>query len=121
MRSISKKENTNEQLLYQSICLCTLACAGYPSPMPHFVYIARCNDGTLYTGTCVDLRAREARHNAGSGAKYTRGRRPVQFVYHEKFPDLSAARSREAAVKRMTRVQKEELVRGSLFLAMLSP
>ncbi len=80
--------------------------------MSHFVYLARCSDDSLYCGTCVDLKAREQKHNDGTGAKYTRGRRPIAFVYHEKLKTLSAARSREAAIKSMSREEKLELVRG---------
>lgn len=80
--------------------------------MSHFVYLAECSDRTLYTGTCVDLQAREAKHNDGTGAKYTRGRRPVKFVYHEKLKTLSEARKREAEIKRMEREAKMELVIG---------
>ena len=47
----------------------------------HYVYILRCADDTLYTGYTTDLKAREATHNAGKGAKYTRSRRPVTLVY----------------------------------------
>ncbi len=78
--------------------------------MPHFVYLAQCSDGSLYAGTCVDLKAREAKHNGGTGAKYTRGRRPVKFVYHEKFETLSEARKREAEIKRMNRGEKVALI-----------
>ena len=48
--------------------------------MPHFFYLARCADESLYAGTCVDLDARLEKHNAGTGAKYTRSRRPVRRV-----------------------------------------
>lgn len=78
--------------------------------MPHFFYIARCSDGSLYAGTCVDLAGREAKHNEGKGAKYTRSRRPVKIVYHEKFSTLSQARKREAEVKKWSREQKEKLL-----------
>lgn len=78
--------------------------------MPHFVYIAECSDGSLYTGTCIDLKAREAKHNSGDGAKYTRSRLPVRFVYHEEFATLGEARSREAAIKRLTREEKLALL-----------
>lgn len=80
--------------------------------MHHFVYIARCGDGSLYTGTCVDLEERAATHNAGKGAKYTRSRLPVAFVYHERCASLSAARRREAEVKRLPRAAKLALVRA---------
>lgn len=80
--------------------------------MPHFFYLARCSDGSLYAGTCVDLREREQKHNVGTGAKYTRSRRPVSIVYHESFATLSAVRKREAEVKGWTKVEKEKLILG---------
>jgi putative endonuclease len=82
--------------------------------VPHYVYLAKCSDNSLYCGTCVDPVAREAKHNAGKGAKYTRGRRPVKFVYVKKSRGLSAARKLEAKVKRMSRDEKEQLVKGTL-------
>ncbi|MAE68699.1 endonuclease [bacterium] len=78
--------------------------------MSHFFYLARCSDDSLYAGTCVDLKEREAKHNDGSGAKYTRSRLPIKFIYHEEFETLGEARSREVLVKRMSREEKEELV-----------
>lgn len=82
--------------------------------MSHFVYLARCSDGSLYCGTCLDPVAREAKHNDGKGAKYTRGRRPVKFVYIKRSRGLSDARKLEARMKRLTKDQKEEIVRGTL-------
>ncbi|HRH93626.1 MAG TPA: GIY-YIG nuclease family protein [Candidatus Peribacteria bacterium] len=76
----------------------------------HFFYLARCSDDSLYAGTCVDLKAREETHNAGKGAKYTRSRRPVTFVYSETFRTLSAARKREAEVKRWPAGEKRALL-----------
>lgn len=78
----------------------------------YYTYIARCADETLYTGYCIDLKKREAAHNAGTGAKYTRARRPVKIFYFERFKTLSKALKREWAIKKMTRVEKEELIRG---------
>ncbi|MCH7988339.1 MAG: GIY-YIG nuclease family protein [Planctomycetes bacterium] len=75
----------------------------------HFFYFARCSDGSLYAGTCIDLAEREQKHNTGKGAKYTRSRLPVQFVYSEAFDSLSAARRREAEVKRWPKAKKERL------------
>ena len=80
--------------------------------MPHYFYLARCNDDSLYAGTCVDLQAREAKHNDGTGAKYTRSRRPVKIVYHEEFSTLGEARSREIAVKKMKKAKKHKLING---------
>lgn len=79
-------------------------------PMPHIFYLARCADGSLYAGTCVDVAARERKHNDGSGAKYTRSRRPITIVYTETFATLGEARRREAAVKRWNKAQKEALI-----------
>ena len=50
----------------------------------HFVYIVKCNDGSLYTGYAKDV-ARVAKHNDGKGAKYTKIRRPVELVYQEMY------------------------------------
>jgi len=80
--------------------------------MAHYFYLARCSDGTLYAGSCVDVAAREARHNAGMGARYTRSRRPVGVVYREEFATLSEARRREAEVKKWRKAEKERLVEG---------
>ncbi|MDO8648923.1 MAG: GIY-YIG nuclease family protein [Candidatus Peregrinibacteria bacterium] len=77
----------------------------------HYFYLARCSDDSLYAGTCIDPTAREALHNTGKGAKYTRSRRPVQIIYTESFASLSEARSREARVKRMTKTEKETLAK----------
>ena len=77
--------------------------------MPHYFYLARCKDDSLYSGTCINLEQREATHNAGKGAKYTRANGPVKFVYHETFETLSEARKREAEVKKMSKTEKETL------------
>ncbi len=76
----------------------------------YYVYILRCADGTLYTGFTPDLALRERAHNAGRGAKYTCGRRPVQIVYSEKLESRSAALRREYELKRLRRAQKEALI-----------
>ncbi len=78
--------------------------------MPHHVYLARCSDGSLYAGSCIDLLERERIHNAGKGAKYTRSRLPVTFVHTESFVTRSEALKREAALKRLTKTEKEALV-----------
>ncbi|MDD2496732.1 MAG: GIY-YIG nuclease family protein [Desulfitobacteriaceae bacterium] len=76
----------------------------------YWVYILRCKDDTLYTGTALDVENRAAVHNAGKGAKYTRSRLPVTIVYCEECSDRSAALKREAAIKRMTRTEKLALI-----------
>lgn len=78
--------------------------------MPHFFYLARCSDNSLYAGTCIDPAEREKKHNEGKGAKYTRSRGPVKIIYTETFETLSEARKREAEVKRMTKEAKENLL-----------
>ena len=80
----------------------------------HYFYLARCSDGSLYAGTCIDLVERERKHNAAQGAKYTRSRLPVQFVYSEAFDSLAAARRREVEVKRWPKAKKERLTNGRL-------
>ncbi len=81
--------------------------------MPHYFYLARCSDNSLYSGTCIDVIAREKKHNEGKGAKYTRSRLPIEMIYHEEFGTLTEARKREAEVKSWSKVQKEGLVRNS--------
>jgi putative endonuclease len=77
--------------------------------MPWTVYLARCRDGTLYTGITTDPERRLAEHNAGTGAAYTRCRLPVALVYWEVVVDRASALRREHAIKRLTRAGKEAL------------
>lgn len=74
--------------------------------MPWYVYILRCADGTLYTGMTDDVEKRLKAHRAGKGAKYTRGRGPLELIYTEQLPDKSSALKREIAIKKLTRAQK---------------
>ncbi|WP_159903894.1 GIY-YIG nuclease family protein [Salinirussus salinus] len=76
----------------------------------HYVYVLRCADDTLYTGYTTDVDRRVAEHDAGEGAKYTRGRAPVDLVYTESFGSRSAALSREHEIKALSRAEKERLV-----------
>jgi len=78
-----------------------------------FVYVLECADGTYYTGYTTDLERRVAEHDAGEGAKYTRGRTPVELVHAERFDSRSAAMSREHDLKQLSRAEKEALVAGS--------
>lgn len=80
--------------------------------MQWYVYVARCGDGTLYTGVTTDPARREAAHNAGRGAAYTRSRRPVRLVYQEPASGRGAALRRELAIKRLSRSDKEALMGG---------
>lgn len=78
--------------------------------MPWFVYLVRCGDGSLYCGMTNDLTARIAKHNAGTGARYTRSRLPVVLVWRRRARDRSDALSLEARIKRLSRGQKLDLV-----------
>ncbi len=75
-----------------------------------FVYIIRCSDGTFYTGFTTDIERRILVHNDGKGAKYTKGRRPVELLHYESYPSKSLALAREYAIKHLTRKQKEQLI-----------
>ena len=75
-----------------------------------YVYILRCGDGSLYTGIAVDVQARLAVHRSGKGAKYTRGRGPLEIVYTEKCLTKSEALKREFAIKAFSREEKENLI-----------
>ena len=86
-------------------------------PGSHFIYIVRCSDGTLYTGYARHPERRVAVHNAGRGAKYTAGRRPVTLVYWESCRSQGAALKREYQVKQLARADKERLLaRGNVNL-----
>jgi uncharacterized protein (TIGR02453 family) len=78
--------------------------------MAWFVYVARCGDGTLYTGVTTDPAARERAHNSGRGAAYTRSRLPVSLVHLEPAAGRGPALRRELAIKRLTRMEKEAMV-----------
>ena len=75
------------------------------------VYILRCVDSSLYTGVTTRVAERVGAHNAGRGAKYTRGRLPVELVYEERVGGRGEALSREAQIKRLTAVEKRQLVK----------
>ncbi|SDL98648.1 putative endonuclease [Halogranum gelatinilyticum] len=79
----------------------------------HYVYIVECHDGTYYTGYTTDVERRVDEHNDGTGAKYTRGRTPVELVHTESFDSKSGAMSREYEIKQLTRREKEQLVASS--------
>ncbi|MGL5353098.1 MAG: GIY-YIG nuclease family protein [Clostridium sp.] len=76
----------------------------------NYVYILKCSDNTLYTGWTNDLDKRFKMHSEGKGAKYTKGRLPVQIVYFEVFDNKSDAMKREYAIKKLTRLDKENLI-----------
>jgi putative endonuclease len=97
-------------------CSKSISASGIPSHKSHFVYIVRCADGTYYTGYTTELARRIREHNEGKGAKYTRGRGPVELVYAEEGADRSWAQSREEAIKQLPRTKKEELIRIGGFI-----
>ena len=76
----------------------------------HYVYVLRCADDTFYTGYTTDVERRVEEHQAGQGAKYTRGRTPVELVHVESFDSQSAAMRREHAIKQLDRDSKESLL-----------
>jgi putative endonuclease len=78
--------------------------------MPYFVYILRCKDETLYTGVTNDLSRRMTMHQQGTGAKYTRAHPPLEYVYTKKCRNRSSAQKREAAIKKLTREEKQSLI-----------
>ncbi len=75
----------------------------------HYVYMLECADGTLYTGYTTDVERRLDEHDSGAGAKYTRGRTPVDLVHSESYDTRSAAMAREYEIKQLTRAEKEQL------------
>jgi len=79
-----------------------------------FLYIAECNDGTLYTGITTDIKRREYEHNCddkrGAKSLHNKNKRPVKIVYHEKYLNQSEARQREADIKRWKRSYKLKLI-----------
>jgi len=75
--------------------------------------MVRCKDETLYTGVTTDLERRVKEHNGEikrKGAKCTQARRPVELVYSEGFQNRSVAQKREAAIKKLSKEEKEGLV-----------
>ena len=74
-----------------------------------YLYILRCGDGTLYTGITTDVERRFNAHQSGKGAKYTRGRGPLELVYQETCGTHSQALKRELKIKSLSRAEKEKL------------
>jgi len=79
-------------------------------PVAYYCYIVECADGTYYTGWTTDPERRVKEHNAGSGALYTKFRRPVELIYLEEVSDRPAAQRREYSIKKLTRQKKISLV-----------
>jgi putative endonuclease len=82
------------------------------SPREFYCYILECSDGTYYTGWTTYPERRTRQHNNGTGARYTRSRRPVRVVYLEEQPDRVTAMRRERAIKSLSREKKMKLING---------
>ena len=79
--------------------------------MSNWAFMVQCKYGTYYAGWTNDLKKRVAAHNNGTGAKYLRGKGPVKLVYKMKFFTVKEAQDHERAIKKMTRKQKEALLK----------
>lgn len=80
-----------------------------------FVYILECSDGSLYTGITIDCERRLNEHNDSKlAAKYTRIRRPVTLVYSQEYPDRSSASKEEYRIKKLSRLDKIQLIKSLL-------
>ena len=75
-----------------------------------YLYMLRCGDGTLYTGITTDVEKRLEAHRTGKGAKYTRGRGPLELVYREDCGTHSDALKRELAIKALPREEKQKII-----------
>ncbi len=75
-----------------------------------FVYVVRCSDGSLYTGIARDVAARMARHESGKGARYTRGRGPLELCAKRRCASKSEALILEYAIKHLSRPAKQQLM-----------
>lgn len=80
----------------------------------NFVYILECSDQTFYTGWTNNIESRLKIHNEGKGAKYTKGRLPVKLVYLEVFETKSEALKREIKIKKLSRKEKEKLIKRKI-------
>lgn len=79
--------------------------------MTHFIYILQTNDGRYYTGYTTDLERRLKEHQLGKGAKFTRSFGAQKILYSESFSEKSQALKREAQIKKLSRCQKEALIK----------
>ena len=77
----------------------------------HYFYMARCSDNSLYSGYTTNIKDREAKHNEGKGAKYTKAHLPISIIYFERFRSKSKAIKREAEVKKYSKEEKEQLIK----------
>lgn len=80
--------------------------------MAWFLYLLECSDGSVYTGIATDVQARFDKHASGTGARYTRSRKPVQVLASFELADRSSASKAEYWVKRLSAVDKRALAAG---------
>jgi putative endonuclease len=80
--------------------------------MAWFLYLIECADGSVYTGIAVDVQARFEKHLSGTGARYTRSRKPLQVLASFEMVDRSSASRAEYWVKRLPAVEKRALAAG---------
>ena len=80
----------------------------------YFVYILKCENGSLYTGITTDVERRLAQHKAGTGARYTQSKGAGEIVHIERKKNRSTASKREAQIKKMSRVEKLGLIESIL-------
>lgn len=85
--------------------------------MAWIIYILKCGDSSLYTGITNNLTKRLIAHTNGHGAKYTKGRGPLEHVYSETAVDRSAAQKRESSIKKLSRAGKLRLIARSSLLS----
>lgn len=85
----------------------------------NYTYILECSDGSFYTGWTTDVARRVREHQAGTGGKYTRAKRPVKLMHYEVFDSKQEAMRREWEIKQLTRKQKEALVQSKKCKAVL--
>ncbi len=89
-----------------------MASLKFSSEKKHYVYLLKCRDNSLYCGYTNSPEKRLSAHNSGKGAKYTKSRLPVELVYLEEYCEKSEAMRRECEIKRFTREEKLDLVKG---------
>lgn len=77
---------------------------------PWFLYLIECQDGSIYTGITVDVAARYAAHQAGSGARYTRSHPPRELLAVVEYADRSQASKAEYAMKQLSAAEKRQFV-----------
>jgi len=89
--------------------------------MAWFLYLLECSDGSVYTGIATDVAARFDKHMSGTGARYTRSRKPVRVLASFELADRSSASRAEYWVKRLTAADKRALAAGALTLQSVLP